>query len=81
MLLHLEDQELVRRGDVDVLLGARRRRSAHLDGVVDLGKMVEEDGVDHDALDRLDPADILVTALRRLGGLFCQCHVSSCLGI
>ena len=34
------------------------------DRVVDLGQLVGEDGLDHDALDLLDAADVLASALR-----------------
>ena len=41
--------------------------AADLDRVVDLGQLVGEHGLDHDALDLLDPADVLGALLAALG--------------
>jgi hypothetical protein len=65
VLLHLADQ--VR---ADALVIARRGLAGDQQGVVDLGQLVREDGLDDDALDLLDPADVAssVAALALLGG-------------
>ena len=60
MLLDLADEV---RGDVLVLLGALARRALDDDRRVDLGQLFGEDGLDDDALDLLDPADVALLGL------------------
>jgi hypothetical protein len=75
MLLDLADQPLVGRGsDVLVLFGAGRLGPADLDRVVDLGQLVGEDGLDHDALDLLDPPDVFGALLAAGRGFFGNSH-------
>ena len=77
VLLDLADEPVVDgRGGVDVLLGASGLGTANLDRVVDLGQLVGEHGLDHDALDLFDPAHVLGALPFCLLGFCCGCHLS-----
>ena len=77
VLLHLAHQVLVLLGgDVESLFLRRRGGPADPEGMIDLGQLVREHRLDHDALDLLDPAHVLSAILRARRRLFRfrQCH-------
>ena len=72
VLLHLADEPLVAGRTPPRPRPSAAVAQLHADRVVDLGQLVGEDGLDDDALDLLDPADVRPGvgrgALRALGG-------------
>ncbi len=72
VLLDFADQVVVLSGsDIDVLLLARHVGARNQEGVVDLGQLLRENGLDDDALDLLDPSDVLLFLVVAARGGWC----------
>jgi hypothetical protein len=71
MLLNLAHQNALarRRADPGRLLVGCGRRPDDRDRVIDLGKAVGEDGLNHDALDLLDSPDVALGGISVAGVL------------